>query len=322
MELANRGTLVLNEIGELPLVLQSKLLSFFDTRTFTRVGGEKEIKVDVRIIAATNRILEKEVREGRFREDLLYRLNVFGIRVPPLRQRREDLPLLVSKLLPELAESVERNPVPELESSAMEAILSYSWPGNVRELRNLLERALVRSAEGRISVSDLDLYPDLYEDSVKLSLEPTEIDDEEKDSSQVGVIELTTKSVTKVRDCLTDESGQIVVENEGDFSFELNDGVSEIESERISHGDDIHRPLPNQPATTEESRPTTTLTSVAKPSQQELLILYQQYIVDQGWSRAQLARHLSVDSSTLKKWFKAAGIEAGRAGRPRKDRAK
>jgi PAS domain S-box-containing protein len=305
VELANRGTLVLNEIGELPLVLQSKLLSFFDTRTFTRVGGEKEIKVDVRIIAATNRVLEKEVREGRFREDLLYRLNVFGIRVPPLRQRREDLPLLVSKLLPELAESVGRNPVPELESSAMEAILSNSWSGNVRELRNVLERALVRSADGRISVSDLDLDLDAYEDSVILNLDLTEIDDEEKGASEVSVFESTTKSVAEVPDCPTVEFEDTVVENE---------------SEPISQGGDIHSCLPNQPTATEESSRTTTSSSAGKPTQQELLILHQEYILDQGWSRAQLARHLGVDSSTLKKWFKQAGIEAGRAGRPKKKR--
>ncbi|HMK35646.1 MAG TPA: sigma 54-interacting transcriptional regulator [Desulfomonilaceae bacterium] len=144
LELAEGGTLLLNEIGELPLPLQAKLLSFLDTRTFTRVGGEKQISVDARLITATNRDLAKEVDEGRFRKDLFYRVNVMSIEVPPLRERREDIPLLVRDLLTQLCRELQI-PMPGIETQTMELLTRYDWPGNVRELRNVLERSLILS---------------------------------------------------------------------------------------------------------------------------------------------------------------------------------
>jgi two-component system, NtrC family, response regulator AtoC len=125
--------------------LQSKLLTFLDTRKFTRVGGEKEISVDARLIAATNRDLEKEVEQGRFRKDLFYRLNVFSIAAPPLRERREDIPVLVQEILSRLCIEMNIDGAPTIDASLMMAFEKYDWPGNVRELQNVLERALIHS---------------------------------------------------------------------------------------------------------------------------------------------------------------------------------
>lgn len=143
-EVADRGTLLLDEIGELPLDLQAKLLRVLQTGEFERLGSSKTLRVDVRLIAATNRDLEREVREGRFRADLFYRLSVFPLTLPPLRNRPEDIPLLVwhciARRQAPLGRRIER--VPE---RVMRALCSYSWPGNIRELENVIERALILS---------------------------------------------------------------------------------------------------------------------------------------------------------------------------------
>ncbi len=145
LELAEGGTLLLNEIGELTLSLQSKLLTFLDTRSFLRVGGEKSITVNARIIAATNRSLETEVAEGRFLSPLLYRLNVFALRVPPLRDRIEDIPVLVEEIMSRLAMEMQLTSLPATDPAAVIALSGYDWPGNVRELRNVIERSLMLS---------------------------------------------------------------------------------------------------------------------------------------------------------------------------------
>ncbi len=157
VELAEGGSLLLNEIGELPLLLQSKLLSFLDSHTLTRVGGEKSITVNARIIAATNRDLEKEVAEGRFRSDLYYRLNVFAVKVPPLRDRVEDIPELISKIVAQLKTEMQLPTDPKIGPEAMERLQRYQWPGNVRELRNVLERALILARGAPISAANLGL---------------------------------------------------------------------------------------------------------------------------------------------------------------------
>ena len=152
-ELADGGTLLLDEIGELDLALQSKLLRVLQERTFERVGASRSIRTDVRVIAATNRDLAAEVRAGRFREDLLYRLNVLPVHLPPLRDRREDIIVLADRFLAAAARRDGRA-VPSLTADAQQALVAYGWPGNVRELRNICERAAVlcRSTEvpGRI----------------------------------------------------------------------------------------------------------------------------------------------------------------------------
>jgi len=157
LELAEGGTLFLNEIGELSPSLQAKLLTFLDTRSFTRVGGEKSISVNARLITATNRDLEKDVTEGRFRRDLYYRINVLSIIVPPLRERSEDIPPLVQQLVSDLRKDIRLSAAPEFESKAIEALKAYDWPGNVRELRNVLERALILSGGGKIDAAALGL---------------------------------------------------------------------------------------------------------------------------------------------------------------------
>ena len=141
--------------GDLTLPLQAKLLTFLDTRQFTRVGGVKLSTVNARLIAATNRNLEKEVKLNRFRQDLFYRLDVFAIEVSPLRHRTDDIPHLVESIVAELSSKLGLDSVPQVDPAALRAIGEYPWPGNVRELRNVLERALILCDRRRISVGDL-----------------------------------------------------------------------------------------------------------------------------------------------------------------------
>ena len=152
LELAEGGTLLLNEIGELPLNLQSKLLTFLDTRSFTRVGGEKAVEVHARLIAATHHDLQGEVQEGRFLEALFYRLNVYTVVVPPLRERLEDLPVIVEAILLNLATDMQLTQVPTVDAQDMNKLASYNWPGNIRELRNVLERAIMLSKGSKLKV--------------------------------------------------------------------------------------------------------------------------------------------------------------------------
>ncbi|EKD40037.1 MAG: hypothetical protein ACD_75C00196G0004 [uncultured bacterium] len=152
-EVAHGGTLFLDEIGELPLEMQAKLLRVIQDGEFERLGSSQTIKVDTRIIAATNRNLEEEIRMGRFREDLWYRLNVFPITLPPLRDRLDDIPLLVEffvkKIAKRMGKTIELIPV-----SVMTALQNYHWPGNVRELENVLERAVINSSGPKLRLVD------------------------------------------------------------------------------------------------------------------------------------------------------------------------
>ncbi|GEM_PF-334700 len=143
LELAEGGTLFLNEIGELPLGLQSKLLAFLDTRSFLRVGGQKAIHVDARLMAASHRNLEAEVDKGRFLPALFYRLAVFNIQMPPLRERTDEIPEIAEQILATLASELPLTEVPKIDPHVTEELTRYHWPGNVRELRNVLERALI-----------------------------------------------------------------------------------------------------------------------------------------------------------------------------------
>ena len=144
----------LDEIGELAPTLQAKLLRVLQEREFERVGGTKTIKLDVRLIAATNRDLEEEVKKGRFREDLFYRLNVVSLRMPALRERREDIPLLASYFAAKYAKRANRN-VLGISPQARAFLLNYDWPGNVRELENAIERAVVLGSADLILPEDL-----------------------------------------------------------------------------------------------------------------------------------------------------------------------
>jgi len=153
-ELADGGTLFLDEIGEMSPQLQVKLLRVLQERSFERLGAVKSIQVDVRIVAATNRDLEASIREGKFREDLYYRLSVIPIHIPPLRDRREDIPVLIEHFL-ENFNKQKKKEVEGITPRAMEALVQYSWPGNVRELENLVERLVVIKRAGTIDLDDL-----------------------------------------------------------------------------------------------------------------------------------------------------------------------
>jgi DNA-binding NtrC family response regulator len=154
-EYADGGTLFLDEVSTLPMHLQAKLLRVLQEKSFERVGSNIPIKVDIRVIAATNLDLEKEVRKGNFREDLYYRLKVVPIELPPLRERREDIPLLIHHFLKKHAQTFNK-PVPKVSAEAINALRNFSWPGNIRELENLIERLVVLSAVGReITYDDL-----------------------------------------------------------------------------------------------------------------------------------------------------------------------
>ena len=153
LQLAEGGTLLLNEIGELPISLQAKLLTFLDTKTFLRVGGEQHVRVDARIIAATHRNLLEEIEKGHFLSALSYRLNVLTIEVPPLRERKEDIQLLVKSILADLAAELQLAEPPQVDPAGIAELYRHDWPGNVRELRNVLERALMLRDGGSFKVS-------------------------------------------------------------------------------------------------------------------------------------------------------------------------
>ena len=158
-ELADGGTIFLDEIGEMPLELQSKLLRFIQDGEFERLGNPRTLKVDVRIIAASNRNLEEEIRNGRFREDLFYRLNVFPITIPPLRQRTEDIPLLVHHFITKFNKKMGKK-IESISKETMKALQEYSWPGNVRELESVIERAVITSQGTTLQVLDrFDTFP-------------------------------------------------------------------------------------------------------------------------------------------------------------------
>jgi formate hydrogenlyase transcriptional activator len=150
-EAANHGTLFLDEIGDIPFNLQAKLLRVLQEQEFERLGSARTIKVDVRVIAATNRDLSKLVDEKTFRMDLFYRLNVFPITLPPLRGRHEDIPRLAQHFIDDAAQRMQR-PIRTIPPEAMQALMDHSWPGNVRELQNCIERAVILSQDGVLRV--------------------------------------------------------------------------------------------------------------------------------------------------------------------------
>jgi chemotaxis protein methyltransferase CheR len=188
-EIANGGTLFLDEIGELPLELQPKLLQVIENGEFERLGSSDTIKVDVRIIAATNRNLEEEVRKGRFRDDLWYRLNVFPITTPPLRDHMEDIPLLVDFYIKKISKRLGKT-IEIIPTSVMTALENYHWPGNVRELENVLERAVINSSGPKLRLVD-----ELKKPFKDLSTSPKTLEAVERDHI-VRVLEQTNWKVS------------------------------------------------------------------------------------------------------------------------------
>ena len=166
-ELAHKGTLFLDEVGELPKEMQVKLLRVIQEQTFERVGGLKTIKVDVRLITATNRNLFQDVKEGRFREDLFYRLNVLPIQLPALRERRDDIPILISYFVDRFRKKLGRE-IQGLEDDVLDLFINYDWPGNIREMENLLERLVLMARGQTIAMADVpgEIKQAVYEQSL------------------------------------------------------------------------------------------------------------------------------------------------------------
>ncbi len=158
LEHAHGGTLFLDEIADMPLTTQAKILRVLTDQSYHRVGGQRPVKVDVRVLSATSRNLQDEIAAGRFREDLFYRLNVVPVRLPPLRERREDIPELASHFLARFA-SDRRMPTLSISDEAMAALQAHDWPGNVRQLRNIIERTIILAPGDRVSCIDVDLLP-------------------------------------------------------------------------------------------------------------------------------------------------------------------
>ena len=200
IELADGGTLFLDEIGEIPLSTQVKLLRVLESHEFMRVGGIEPRKVDIRIIAATNRVLSEEVEEGRFREDLYYRLNVVKITLPPLRSRRSDIPLLVHHFLRQFEKEHGKGPL-TVSPEALEKLKSYHWPGNVRQLRNIIETVVVFSSGSTIRVEDLP--PELFSSrQEKLEFEMGVPLDELERRAILKTLELTAGNRSKAAEIL------------------------------------------------------------------------------------------------------------------------
>jgi len=158
LEQAHGGTLFLDEIADMPVTTQAKILRVLTDQSYTRVGGQRPVKVDVRVLSATSRNLADEIAAGRFREDLFYRLNVVPVRIPSLRERREDIPELVAHFLARFS-AERRIQTPELSKDAMAALQAHDWPGNVRQLRNIIERTLILTPGDRVGCIEVDLLP-------------------------------------------------------------------------------------------------------------------------------------------------------------------
>ena len=192
-DMANQGTIFLDEIGDMPLNLQSKILRVLQEKEFYRVGGSSTIKVDVRFIASTNQNLEKMVQEGQFREDLYYRLNVFTLHLPPLRERKEDIPLLVDYFLQNLSKQVD------ISSVALQMIMAYGWPGNIRELKNVIESASVIVENGFIEPAQLPakitgVFNNSDTNSVSLPAANLPLDERLKEIEKSMIIEALRKT--------------------------------------------------------------------------------------------------------------------------------
>ena len=213
-ERAHGGTLFLDEIGELSPEAQVKLLRVLQEHRFERVGGTKTIEVDVRVIAATHRDLEAMVRDGRFREDLWYRLNVLPIRIPPLRLRREDIPSLVQHFVERKAQEMGLSHVPQTSSRDLERLKKYNWPGNVRELQNIVERALILSRGNNLTFPELS--PKLVDRDLLAGMLPSEA---------VRVMPLDEAMASYIRSVITKTGGKIAGPGGAAELLEINPGT-------------------------------------------------------------------------------------------------
>ena len=184
-ELSNNGTLFLDEIGDMPMSLQAKLLRAIETKSIQRVGGKKEIKLDLRLVCATHQNIEKKIDDGTFRSDLFFRINVFPIEIPTLSERKEDIPILVDHIINEI--SLNQELVPKFDTSAIKALQEYIWPGNVRELKNVIERAAIIFPKTIIKSNNVK------ENLIKISL-PDRIEEKEGLWDMTGDLPLAKES--------------------------------------------------------------------------------------------------------------------------------
>ena len=194
-ELAHNGTIFLDEIGELPLHLQAKLLRVLQEKEFQKVGAENRIKIDVRIMAATNKNLLDEVKKGNFRQDLYYRLGVVSLQIPPLKERVEDIPYLVEGYIKVLQNNIGTSENIQVSNEAMKALYEYEWPGNIRELINVIERAILLCEEGKICLSDLP--EEISKERLKESSETDGIYLDVKSDEWSEFVELPVKNARK-----------------------------------------------------------------------------------------------------------------------------
>ena len=184
-ELSNNGTLFLDEIGDMPMSLQAKLLRAIETKSIQRIGGKKEIKLDLRLVCATHQNIEKKIDDGTFRADLFFRINVFPIEIPTLSERKEDIPILVDHIINEI--SLNQELVPKFDISAIRALQEYIWPGNVRELKNVIERAAIIFPKTIIKSNNVK------ENLIKISL-PDRIEEKEGLWDMTGDLPLAKES--------------------------------------------------------------------------------------------------------------------------------
>lgn len=198
LEMADKGTLFLDEIGNISDKMQADILRVLDTKQFTRLGGDKKIDVDFRVICSTAHDLERAVQEGRFREDLYYRLNVVSIAIPPLRERKLDIPAIARFFIKKYSQAMNKN-VCDISQDSLDMLVEYSWPGNVRELRNVIERAMVVAKGNCIELNDLSIFFPAAEDSAEESL--PSLDEVEKIHIQ-KVLEMTNGNIAQAASIL------------------------------------------------------------------------------------------------------------------------
>tara|TARA_B100000446_G_scaffold21779_1_gene17768 strand:+ start:777 stop:2285 length:1509 start_codon:yes stop_codon:yes gene_type:complete len=207
LQLANHGTLFLDEVGEIPLDLQGKLLRALQESEFEKVGDEKTIRVDVRIVAATNRCLLEEVKAGRFREDLYYRLSVFPIEVPPLRERLEDIAPIAQHFIQQSAQQLHRE-IKGLTTQQLKQLQAHDWPGNIRELKNVIERAVILSSDGKLRLDlALSVAGDGIESDAATELANQEVDSE--DSDYLTAQEFQQLEIDNIRKALLAANGKV-----------------------------------------------------------------------------------------------------------------
>ncbi len=239
-ELAHAGTVFLDEIGEMPLPVQTKLLRVLEEREFRRVGGEEILRVDVRVIAATNRDLREQVEIGEFRRDLYHRLNVLRIVLPSLRDRREDIPRLIDRFVREFSRQHDR-PFPGIDPEALEILVSYSWPGNVRELRNLIESMVVLAHGQPIRPGDI----------------PIEVRDDGRRRSYLPVLARQTPSHIEPAAAPGPPELEFILRTIFDLKMDVEDLRREMENYRYRERRELEVPYAPRFATAPESHPST-----------------------------------------------------------------